>query len=150
MSILKTQNKVAYCKHHFFSLLLTIDFHRFFSIISMDNLDWKDKLGKAFGVDPASVVPDDPADAPNPDAVPPGKQHLDVLLDRHDRRGKKVTLIVGFVGSDDALKELARSLKQQCGVGGSARGGEILIQGDFRQKILEILKKAGYKARLIG
>ena len=59
-------------------------------------------------------------------------QRLDVMLDKRNRNGKKVTLIVNFDGSEDALKQLAKELKQHCGVGGSARGGEILIQGDFR------------------
>ena len=79
----------------------------------------------------------------------PCTQRLDVMLDKRNRNGKKVTLVVNFDGSDDALKTLAKELKQHCGVGGSARGGEILIQGDYREKILEYLKSKGYKARII-
>ena len=71
------------------------------------------------------------------------------MLDKRNRNGKKVTLVTDFVCSDEALKELAKDLKQQCGVGGSARGGEILLQGDFRTKVLEILKARGFKARII-
>ena len=60
-----------------------------------------------------------------------------------------MTLVTGFVGSDDDLKDLARSLKTKCGVGGSARGGEILIQGDFRQRVKDLLSAEGYNAKII-
>lgn len=113
-------------------------------------LDWKEKLGLAFGIDPntATTTSDEEQDIPSEETVP-GKQRLDIMLDKRNRNGKKVTLVVNFEGSDDALKALAKDLKQHCGVGGSARGGEILIQGDFREKILAYLKSRGYKARII-
>ena len=112
----------------------------------MENLDWKEKLGLAFNINPEDVKQDE-----EPEVVEdkPCTQRLDVMLDKRNRNGKKVTLVVNFDGSDDALKILAKELKQHCGVGGSARGGEILIQGDFREKILEYLKSKGYKARII-
>ena len=77
----------------------------------------------------------------------PEKQNLKVLLDKKARAGKKVTLVEGFVGDNEALTDLAKLLKNKCGVGGSAKDGQIIIQGDFREKILEILHKEKYKAK---
>ncbi len=113
----------------------------------MENMDWKEKLGLAFNIDPSSVKKEE--EVLDVEEVQPNKHRLDIMLDKRNRNGKKVTLIVNFDGSDDALKQLAKELKQLCGVGGSARGGEILIQGDFRNKILDYLKSKGYKARII-
>lgn len=73
------------------------------------------------------------------------KQPLRVYIDRRQRKGKAVTLVSGFVGSDDALKALGKMLKTKCGVGGTAKDGEILIQGDFRDAVYELLLNSGYK-----
>ena len=110
--------------------------------------DWKDRLGMVYSTNPDFKYETDSAE--NQETLPANKQDLRVQLDKKQRNGKKATLITGFVGKDDDLKELAKMLKTRCGVGGSAKDGEILIQGDFCNKVIEILKSAGYKAKRSG
>lgn len=78
------------------------------------------------------------------------KQYLEAHLDKKNRAGKIATIIKGFVGTEEDLKELAKKLKTLCGVGGSQKDGEIIIQGNFRDKIMEYLKKEGYNVKRVG
>ena len=80
----------------------------------------------------------------------PEKQNLLIRLDKKQRRGKQVTLVTGFTGNEDDLKALGKMIKSKCGVGGSAKDGEIIIQGEFREKIKQLLTGLGYRCKIAG
>jgi translation initiation factor 1 len=108
----------------------------------MESKDWKEKLSFVYSTNP-NYTPE--ADEPeNIVSIPAKKQVLRVRLEKKNRGGKSVSIISGFVGSDDELKELGKKIKTKCGVGGAVKEGEILIQGDFRDRILNLLQELGY------
>lgn len=78
------------------------------------------------------------------------EQYLEAHFSNKGRGGKTVTVIKGFIGKEDDLKSLGKLLKTKCGVGGSVKGGEIIIQGNYREKIMQILKKEGYNIKRVG
>ena len=106
------------------------------------NNDWKDRLNVVYSTNPNFQY--ETGNTEEAETLSPNQQKLRVQLDRKNRGGKVVTLVTGFVGTDDDLKELGRMLKSKCGVGGSAKDGEIIVQGDFKQKVIELLKEEGY------
>ncbi|MDR2385220.1 MAG: translation initiation factor [Tannerella sp.] len=109
----------------------------------MKNNDWKSRLGIVY-----STHPEYKYDIyEEQETLPKEKQLLRISLSTKNRGGKTVTLIAGFAGKADDLEALGKFLKVKCGTGGSAKDGEIIIQGDFRQKVAEILKKEGYKVK---
>ena len=81
------------------------------------------------------------------DTLPPAEQQLRVFIEKKGRKGKPVCIVAGFVGTDDDLKSLAKSLKTHCGTGGSVKDGEVILQGTMRDKIIAYLNKEGYQAR---
>ncbi len=110
----------------------------------MEN-DWKKRLGVVFSTNPDFIYEQEVEQ--EEDTLEPSKQNLIVKIDRKGRAGKQVTLVTGFIGTADDLTQLGRTLKVKCGVGGSAKDGEITIQGDFRDRVVTLLKDMGYKAK---
>ncbi len=83
-------------------------------------------------------------------SLSPSEQLLYISLDRKGRKGKVITLINGFRGTQNDLKKLEKKLKSLCGTGGTSKNGDILIQGDFRDRIIEVLKNEGFKVKRKG
>ena len=105
-------------------------------------IDRKKRIGVVYSTNPDYEYSDDSQE--EADTLPKNQQKLRLNMERAGRGGKTVTLVKGFVGSDKDINALCKLLKQKCGVGGSVKDGEIIIQGDHRQRLVEILKKEGY------
>ena len=110
--------------------------------IHMKNNDWKDRLNVVYSTNPDYQY--ESIDEEEAETLPKNQQKLRVSMEKKGRGGKTVTLIRGFIGTEDDLKELGKLLKTKCGVGGSAKDDEIIIQGDFKQRIIDLLKAEGY------
>jgi translation initiation factor 1 len=114
----------------------------------MKKNDWKDRLGIIYSTNPDFQY--ETTEEEEEFTLPSNKQQLRISLDKRNRGGKIVTLITGFTGTNNDLQTLSKLLKVKCGVGGSVKDGEIIIQGDFRKRILELLHLEGYsKAKII-
>lgn len=105
--------------------------------------------GFIYSTDPDFQFGESAADA-DQETPAPGRQDLRVQLDRRQRGGKSVTLVTGFRGSTTDLEQLGKILKSKCGTGGSVKNGEILVQGDFREKVLQLLAALGYRVKKSG
>lgn len=113
-----------------------------------NNNDWKARLGTVYSTNPDFEY--DAEDEEEQETLPPQQQKLYVSLDKKNRKGKAVTLIEGFVGAEDDLKTLGKTLKSKCGAGGAVKDGEIIVQGDFRDKVFHYLESDGYKVKRKG
>jgi len=112
----------------------------------MADNDWKSRLGVVYSTNPDFSYEHE-SNKEEQETLPPEKQRLIVSIDRRQRAGKQVTLVSGFIGATTDLEAVGKMLKSKCGVGGSVKNKEILIQGDFRDRIVELLVAAGYKAK---
>jgi translation initiation factor 1 len=108
----------------------------------MKKNDWKERLNIVYSTNPDFSY--DTAEEEELETLPKNNQKLRVRIEKNHRGGKSVTIVSGFVGTDADFKELGKLLKTKCGVGGSAKDGELLIQGEFKEKVVELLKKEGY------
>jgi len=111
----------------------------------MNTVDWKSKLGNLIADSPELQLSETEASLPKEKTF--RKQFLYIELNKKGRNGKQATLISGFEGTEEELKKMATELKKVCGVGGSTRDNEILIQGDLREKIASLLTNMGHKVK---
>lgn len=114
----------------------------------MKKNDWKKREGVVYSTDANFSFQQ--AASSDADTLPPSQQILRVMLDKSGRAGKQMSIVSGFVGTIADLEALTKLLKTKCGVGGSFKDGEILIQGDVRDKLVQILSQAGYKVKKSG
>lgn len=108
----------------------------------MKKNDWKERLNIVYSTNPDFSY--DMGDEAEEETLPKNQQKLRVRIEKNHRGGKTVTIVSGFVGGEADLKELGKMLKTKCGVGGSVKDGELLVQGEFKEKVVELLKKDGY------
>lgn len=108
----------------------------------MKNNDWKDRLNVVYSTNPDFQYEN--IGKEEEETLPKSQQKLRISMEKKGRGGKTATLIKGFIGTEEDLKELGKLLKSRCGVGGSSKEGEIIIQGDFKQRIIDLLKTEGY------
>lgn|SRR5690606_16385308 len=113
--------------------------------MSKKNNDWKKRDGIVFSTDTDFSYQYQSEE--EQETLPPGQQLLRISLDKSGRAGKQVTLITGFIGKAQDLDELAKMLKRACGVGGAVKEGEVVIQGDLREKVNQILTREGYRVK---
>jgi len=113
----------------------------------MEN-DWKKRLGTVYSTNENYNY--EYENEEKNDTLPSNQQKLIVQLDKRNRKGKSVTLVSGFVGTEEDLKDLGKLLKNKCGVGGTVKDREILLQGDHRDKVMKLLLDEGYKAKKSG
>lgn len=112
----------------------------------MANNDWKQRFGVVFSTNPDFEY-EEQVTEPEPETLHPSQQRLHVSMERAGRKGKTVTLVKGFVGCDADLQDLSKKLKTKLCVGGTAKNGEIVIQGDLRQRVKELLTSEGYAVK---
>lgn len=112
---------------------------------NMANNDWKERLGMVYSTNPDFNYEQD--NEGEQQTLPAAQQKLIVAIDKKGRAGKQVTIVTGFIGKEDDLQALGKTIKTKCGVGGSVKEGTILVQGDMRDKIVTILTNLGYKAK---
>jgi translation initiation factor 1 len=113
----------------------------------MDN-DWKKRLGVVYSTNEDFNY--DQREKEEKETLPPARQKLIVSLDKKNRKGKAVTLVAGFSGTEEDLQALGKLLKSRCGVGGTVKEGDILLQGDHRTLVIGLLEKEGYKVKRSG
>jgi translation initiation factor 1 len=107
--------------------------------------DWKDRLGVVYSTNSDFKFENDKEEEPI--TIAPEKQNLKVSIDRKQRKGKTVTLVQNFIGNQDDIAELGKWLKIKCGTGGTVKDGEIILQGDFCGKVIQLLRETGYRVK---